>query len=189
MNSEKLVKSTVKLIAKITNLDYEKLKNDTKKIVKMAKNYDQEVLGMMEEMLDLSNVSSEEELVDFNLTVLQVFCRVKELDIDGLSEKHVRRIVWQYMEEEMMDDDDSEDEEDDDFIDDDESEDEEDEEEEEVIEIPVKQKRGKKEVTVKIPTVNPEPEPEQVAQPETEVVEVEKPTKKSSKKNKVLIVE
>jgi hypothetical protein len=56
-------------------------------------------------MLDLSNVSSEEELVDFNLTVLQVFCRVKELDIDGLSEKHVRRIVWQYMEEEMMDDD------------------------------------------------------------------------------------
>ena len=184
MNSEKLVKSTVKLIAKITNLDYEKLKNDTKKIVKMAKNYDQEVLGMMEEMLDLSNVSSEEELVDFNLTVLQVFCRVKELDIDGLSEKHVRRIVWQYMEEEMMDDDDSEDEEDDD-----ESEDDEDEEEEEVIEIPVKQKRGKKEVTVKIPVVKPEaePEPEQVAENETEVVE--KPTKKSSKKNKVLIVE
>lgn len=188
MNSEKLVKSTVKLIAKITNLDYEKLKNDTKKIVKMAKNYDQEVLGMMEEMLDLSNVSSEEELVDFNLTVLQVFCRVKELDIDGLSEKHVRRIVWQYMEEEMMDDDDSEDEEDDDFIDDDESEEDED-EEEEVIEIPVKQKRGKKEVTVKIPVVKPEaePEPEQVAENETEVVE--KPTKKSSKKNKVLIVE
>jgi hypothetical protein len=184
MNSEKLVKSTVKLIAKIANLDYEKLKNDTKKIVKMAKNYDQEVLGMMEEILDLSNVSSEEELVDFNLTVLQVFCRVKEIDIDGFSEKHIRKLVWKYMEEEMIDEEES-DEDDDDFINDEEEEsDESDDDEEEVIELPVKSTKGKKDTIVKIPTVNPEPEIIQELVPEEE-----KTPKKSSKKKVLTIIE
>lgn len=117
MNSEKLVKSTIKYIAKIANLNYSQLKTDTKKLIKLAKNYDQEVLGMMEEMLDLSNISSPEELNDFSIDVLKIFANVKDIPIDNLPDKHIRKLVWNYIEAEMEDDDDSEeDSDDDDFI-------------------------------------------------------------------------
>jgi hypothetical protein len=143
MNSEKLVKSTVKLVAKIANLDYDKLKTDTKKIVKMARNYDQEVLGMMEELLDLSTVTSEEELVEFNTPVLKIFCQIKELDTNDLNDRQIRKLVWEYMEEEMMNEEDDSDDDDDDFIDDDEL-NSDPESEEELEEEPVKQKKVKK---------------------------------------------
>ena len=71
--AEKLVKQTIKIIAKSQDLDYEELKHDAKKIVKAARNYDDNLLGMMEEIMDLGNVGSPEELEDFNIEVLKVY--------------------------------------------------------------------------------------------------------------------
>ena len=99
--AEKLVKQTLKLISKKYELDYSELKAKSKKILKMAKNFDEELLGMMEELLDLSNVSSETELVDFNIEVLKIYCKIKDLDDSG-SDKSIRARVWENIEEESM---------------------------------------------------------------------------------------
>jgi len=117
-NYEKLVKTTIKHIAKLNNLDYEKLKVDAKKIIKLAKNYDEQLLGMMEELLDINNVSCEEELVDIDIDVLKIYCHIKEIDLESSSDRGIRRKVWENieMENEFEDSDDSEDSEDNDFI-------------------------------------------------------------------------
>jgi hypothetical protein len=66
---------------------------------------------MMEEIMDLGNVGSEEELEEFNPEVLKIYCRIKEIDESG-SEKSLRARVWNHIEEEfeLSDDDESEDE-------------------------------------------------------------------------------
>ena len=97
-SAEKLVKQTLKLITKKYELDYPELKSRSKKILKMAKNFDEELLGMMEELLDINNVSEESELVDFNIEVLKIYCRIKELDESG-SDKSIRARVWENIEE------------------------------------------------------------------------------------------
>ena len=74
----------------------------------MAKNYDQQLLGMMEELLDMGSCTSEEELVDYDIEVLKIYCRIKELDSSG-SDKSIRRRVWDHLEEEFEDSDESED--------------------------------------------------------------------------------
>lgn len=102
VNSEKLVKQTIKLICKTHSLEYDEVKTMTKKYIKMAKNYDQQLLGMMEELLDLGNCSSEDELVDFDIEVLKIYCRIKEIESSG-SDKSIRRRVWDHIEEEMED--------------------------------------------------------------------------------------
>ena len=51
-SAEKLVKQTIKLIGKNYDLDYENLKISSKKVIKLARNYDSVLLGMMEELLD-----------------------------------------------------------------------------------------------------------------------------------------
>jgi hypothetical protein len=99
-SAEKLVKQTIKLIAKTQDLEYEELKIDAKKLIKAARVYDDSIFGMMEEMMDISNVSSPEELEDFNIEVLKIYCRIKELDDSG-SDKSIRNRVWQNMEEEF----------------------------------------------------------------------------------------
>jgi len=66
-SAEKLVKYTIKLISKSYDLDYEEVKTISKKVIKSARNYDDQLLGMMEEMLDLGNIGSEEELEEFEL--------------------------------------------------------------------------------------------------------------------------
>ena len=99
-SAEKLVKQTIKIIAKTQDLDYEELKVDAKKMIKSARNYDDYLLGMMEELMDLGNVGSPEELDDFNIEVLQIYCRIKELDNSG-SDRSVRARVWKNMEAEM----------------------------------------------------------------------------------------
>ena len=111
-SAEKLVKQTIKLIAKTQDLEYEELKIDAKKLIKAARVYDESLFGMMEEMMDISNVSSPEELEDFNVEVLKIYCRIKELDDSG-SDKSIRNRVWENMELEFEVDDseDSEDEE------------------------------------------------------------------------------
>jgi hypothetical protein len=99
-SAEKLVKQTVKLLAKTQDLDYEELKSDAKKIIKAARNYDEYLMGIMEELMDIGNVGSPEEIEDFNIETLKIYCRVKELDDSG-SDRTIRARVWGNIEEEM----------------------------------------------------------------------------------------
>ena len=109
ISAEKLVKYTIKLISKTYGIDYEEVKNVSKKVIKSARNYDSQLLGMMEEMMDLGNVGSEEELEEFDIEVLKMYCRIKELD-DTLSDKKIRASVWNSIQEEFeLDSDDSDD--------------------------------------------------------------------------------
>ena len=146
---EKLVKYTVKTIAKKYSIDYDDLKLNTKKIIKIAKNFDQTLLGMMEELMDLGNVATPEELDDFDIEVLKIYCKIKDLDTEG-SDKHIRSRVWKNIESEFEIDDESDEEE--------ESEEEESESEEEEEELlppppppppqPVVEKKKKKAVVI-----------------------------------------
>ena len=72
VNCEKIVKNVLKNLSKIMDVDYEKVKAASKKGLKMAKTYDEELLGIMEALMDLPNVESEEELADFDPQVLQI---------------------------------------------------------------------------------------------------------------------
>ena len=105
-SAEKLVKQTIKLISKTHELDYEELKLDAKKLIRAARNFDENLLSMMEEMMELGNVGSEEELEDFNPEVLKIYCQIKEIDDSG-SEKSLRVKVWKNIEEEFELDEDS----------------------------------------------------------------------------------
>ena len=98
--AEKLVKYCIKTISKNQELDYSELKNDCKKVLKMSKMFDQQLMGMMEELLDLGNVGSEEELDDFDMNTLKVYCRIKELD-DSVSDKKIKSSVWKNIQEEF----------------------------------------------------------------------------------------
>ena len=99
-SAEKLVKQTIKLLAKTLELDYDELKIDAKKVVKMARNFDESLLGLMEELLDLGNIGSQEELEEFSLDTLKVYCKIKEIDDSG-SDRTLRARVWQHIEEEF----------------------------------------------------------------------------------------
>jgi len=138
MSSEKYVKQALKVIAKLNDVDYEQLKRATKKVLKAAKESDERQLGLMEELLDMTNnVSCEEDLDEFDIEVLKVYCQIKDLDPSG-SDKSIRSRVWMNFEEEYGgSDDDSEDDVSEDLSD-------EEEEEESEIEVEVKQKKGKK---------------------------------------------
>ena len=108
-SAEKLVKQTIKLLSKTQELDYEELKIDAKKIIKAARVFDETLLGMMEEIMDLGNVGSQEELEEFNPEVLKIYCRIKEIDDSG-SDKSLRARVWGNIEDEFEIESDSEDE-------------------------------------------------------------------------------
>ena len=99
-SAEKLVKQTVKLLAKSLDLDYDELKMDAKKVIKMARTFDESLLGLMEELLDLGNIGSPEELEEFGYDTLKVYCKIKEIDDSG-SERSLRARVWQHIEEEF----------------------------------------------------------------------------------------
>jgi hypothetical protein len=99
-SAEKLVKQTIKLIAKTQELEYEELKIDVKKLIKAARNFDESMLGMMEEIMDLGNVSAQEELEEFNIEVLKIYCRIKDLDDSG-SDRSIRKRVWENIEDEF----------------------------------------------------------------------------------------
>ena len=66
----------------------------------MARSHDENLGLVMEELLELGNVGSPEELEDFNLETLMVYCRIKELDDSG-SENSIRSRVWRNMEAEF----------------------------------------------------------------------------------------
>ena len=99
-SAEKLVKQTIKLLAKTQELDYEELKMDAKKLIRAARNFDESILGMMESIMDLGNVGAEEELEDFDPEVLKIYCRIKEIDDSG-SDRTLRARVWAHIEEEF----------------------------------------------------------------------------------------
>jgi len=99
-SAEKLVKQTIKIISKIHDLDYEELKVDAKKIIKMSRTFDQTLLEMMEEIMELGNVGSEEELEEFNVEVLKIYCRIKEIEESG-SDNSIRARVWNHIESEF----------------------------------------------------------------------------------------
>ena len=63
---------------------------------------------MMEEIMDLANVGSPEELEDFSVEVLKIYCRIKELDDSG-SDRTIRARVWDNIEEELEEEDESDD--------------------------------------------------------------------------------
>jgi len=133
---EKLVKYTLKSISKKYNLEYDELKGNFKKIIKSAKNYDESLLGMMEEIMDLGNVGSPEELEDFNIEVLKIYCKIKDIDSEG-SERHIRSRVWKNIESEFELDSDDEDESEDESVVDSND------EIEEIEEVPIKEKKKK----------------------------------------------
>lgn len=163
-SAEKITKLLVKTIAKKNNLDYSKLKDQSKKILKFASEYDEKLYGIMEELMDLQKINNEDELKDFDAQTLLIFCKIKDIDITDMSDKRIRKAVWEVIEEE--DDDYETDEESGDSDSDDESNveveledsaDETDEESTKITEIeepvkdsvaPVKEKKSKKKVTV-----------------------------------------
>jgi hypothetical protein len=98
MASEKLVRKTIKYISETFDLDYDEVKSHCKKIVKAARSNDEDTMGMMEELVDLLDVTSEEELSGFSADVLRIYCQIKELDDSG-SERTLRARVWEHFEE------------------------------------------------------------------------------------------
>ena len=141
--SEKFVKKTIKLIADKTDMDYSELKTLCKKILRDARNNDESLLGSMEELIDLTMVSSEEELRDFDINTLKIYCKIKQIDGSG-SDKEIRKNVWAHFEEELeMDSDES----------DDEPDSEESESEPEPEPVIIKKKKSKV-VTINEPVVN-----------------------------------
>jgi hypothetical protein len=54
----------------------------------------------MEELLDLGDCGSEEELAEFDVEVLKIYCKIKELDYN-VSEKQLRKNVWANIESEF----------------------------------------------------------------------------------------
>ena len=99
MSAEKLVKYTVKYIAKTQDIDYNELKLQSKKVIKMAREFDQQLLGLMEDLLDLTNSGSIEELYEYDIEVLKMYCRIKDLD-DTLSDRKIVEQIWTNMQEE-----------------------------------------------------------------------------------------
>ena len=98
-SAEKFVKQALKTISKINQLEYEELKQMSKKIIRNARNYDESMLGVMEEMMDISQISSEEDLEEFNIATLRTYCQIKDINPDG-SERSVRARVWESIQEE-----------------------------------------------------------------------------------------
>jgi hypothetical protein len=156
VSAEKLVKTCIKQIAKTQELDYDEVKDDCKKVVKMARKFDEQLLALMEDLLELSNVGSPDELEEFDIDVLKMYCRIKELD-DSVSDKKIRAQVWEHMQEEFeLSDEDSEEDSEDDFSEDSEEESEEEPEPEpKIIEVlpetekaADKPKKSKKSVTI-----------------------------------------
>jgi hypothetical protein len=99
MSAEKLIKYNIKHIARGLEVDYDELKSQSKKIIKMARDFDNQLLGLMEDLLDLGNVGSIEELQEFDSEVLKMYCRIKDID-ESSSHKKLVESVWNNMQKE-----------------------------------------------------------------------------------------
>jgi hypothetical protein len=92
------VKKTLKLISNQYEIPYEELKSTVKKYLKLAKSFDENLYTNIEELLELVEISNVEEINDYDISVLKMFCKLKQLDPSG-SEKEVRKRVTQYFED------------------------------------------------------------------------------------------
>ena len=138
---EVILKKALKIISTNHSIPYETLKSTTKKYLKYAKNYDESLYETIDELLSLVDITSLEELEEYDINTLKMFCKLRDIESSG-TEKDIRKCVASYFEEvfEDMDNLDSDDE----SVD--ESEEEEQQslpEEEEIIQV-VKQKKSKK---------------------------------------------
>jgi len=92
------IKKTLKLISNQYDISYEELKSTAKKYLKLAKNFDENLYTNIEELLELVEISNVEEINNYDISVLKMFCKLRQLDPSG-SEKEVRKRVTQHFED------------------------------------------------------------------------------------------
>ena len=114
-DAEVILKKTLKHLSSTFKISYNDIKMASRKYLKVARNQDENFYSTVEQLLDLTEVSSEEELGEIDLGVLKLYCRLKDLD-ETVSEKHIRKNIWEHLMEEY-DDDEEEDDEDDELED------------------------------------------------------------------------
>jgi hypothetical protein len=98
MNIESIFKHALKTICKHTDLEYDDLKDMLKKHLKMVKNYEENMIQTFEEVMEMDDVSSLEELEDYDINTLKLYCKIKGLDYSG-NEKQLRQVIMTYIEE------------------------------------------------------------------------------------------
>ena len=139
---EKLVKYTMKAVAKKFSIDYEEIKSTLKKVIKTAREYDESILGMIEQIMEIGNIERPEDLEEFDIDALKMYARIKDIDIADISDRHIRARVWKFIESEFALDEESEEEDSDEEDSEDEDSESESEPEEEIVPI-VKSKKKK----------------------------------------------
>ena len=92
------LKKTLKLISKEYEIPYEELKGTTRKYLKTAKTYDESLYQRIEELIELNDISDVAELNEYDIDVIKMFCKLKEIDFSG-TEKEIRKRVAQFFED------------------------------------------------------------------------------------------
>ena len=92
------LKKTLKLISKEYEIPYEELKGSARKYLKTAKTYDESLYQRIEELIELNDISDVAELNEYDIDVIKMFCKLKEIDFSG-TEKEIRKRVAQFFED------------------------------------------------------------------------------------------
>ena len=92
------LKKTLKLISKEYEVPYEELKGTARKYLKTAKTYDESLYQRIEELIELNDISDVAELNEYDIDVIKMFCKLKDIDFSG-SEKEIRKRVAQFFED------------------------------------------------------------------------------------------
>ena len=92
------LKKTLKLISKEYEIPYEELKGTARKYLKTAKTYDESLYQRIEELIELNDISDVAELNEYDIDVIKMFCKLKEIDFSG-TEKEIRKRVAQFFED------------------------------------------------------------------------------------------
>ena len=92
------LKKTLKLISKEYEIPYEELKGTARKYLKTAKTYDESLYQRIEELIELNDISDVVELNEYDIDVIKMFCKLKDIDFSG-SEKEIRKRVAQFFED------------------------------------------------------------------------------------------
>ena len=95
---ESMLKKTLKLISNDFELKYEDLKNCNKKYLKAAKSYDKNLYSNINELIELNDISSTEELDEYDIEILKMYCKLRDIDHSG-SDSSVRKRLAEYFED------------------------------------------------------------------------------------------
>ena len=95
---EAILKKTLKLISNEFELKYEDLKNCSKKYLKNAKSYDKNLYSNINELIELNDISSIEELDEYDIEILKMYCKLRDIDPSG-SDSSVRKRLAEYFED------------------------------------------------------------------------------------------